>query len=64
MIDWNAFAKVNGLSVEEFKKEIYSAAACCAAMEIDNEESVDGVRFTCSDNKGMIQLFVRRIKAD
>jgi len=63
-IDWEAFAKMNGMSPEQFKKEIMSVAAVVGAMAIDANDEQDMVmKFTCSDNIGKIMLTIRRVKS-
>jgi hypothetical protein len=66
MFDWQEIASQNGLSVDEFKKEIYSIAACVGAMDLDAKGggTNDAMRFTCSDGKGKLELYVRRIDDD
>ena len=60
MINWQEIAQQNGLSIDEFEKEIYSVAACIAAMQLDKKPNVDSMRFTCSDEVGKLELIVRR----
>lgn len=62
MIDWREVAQQNGLSIEEFEKEIYSVAACIAAMHLDKKPNVDSMRFTCSDEVGSLELIARRVE--
>lgn len=62
MIDWQEVAQQNSLSIDEFEKEIYSIAACMAAMSLDKQDDADAMRFTCSDNVGRLELIVRRVK--
>ena len=62
MIDWRKVAEQNGLTTSEFEKEIYSVAACIAAMSLDKQDDADAMRFTCSDNVGRLELIVRRVK--
>ena len=61
MIDWREVAQQNSLSIDEFEKEIYSIAACMAAMSLDKEDEAE-MWFTCSDNVGKLELIVRRVK--
>ena len=46
MINWQEIAQQNGLSIDEFEKEIYSIAACMAAMSLDKQDDADAMRFT------------------
>ena len=62
MIDWRKVAEQNGLTTSEFEKEIYSVAACIAAMSLDKQDDADVMRFTCSDNVGRLELIVRRVE--
>lgn len=59
-INWEEIAKNNNLTFGEFKKEIYFAAACIGSMEIDKNEIGGHMKFTCSDNIGPIELWIRR----
>jgi CO/xanthine dehydrogenase Mo-binding subunit len=63
MIDWQKVADDNGLSVEEFKKEVYTIAACIGIMDVDNKngEAV-AMRFTCFDDVGKIEMMIKRIE--
>jgi hypothetical protein len=54
MINWQEIAQQNDLSIDEFEKEIYSVAACIAAMQLDKKPNVDSMRFTCSDEVGRL----------
>ena len=60
MINWQEIAQQNGLSIDEFEKEIYSVAAYIAAIRLEEKPNVDSMRFTCSDNVGRLELIVRR----
>lgn len=63
MIDWQEIAVQNGLSIEEFKVELYTAAAAIAAMDLDKQEHRgDCIKFTCSDEVGKLELYVRRVE--
>ena len=64
MIDWRKVAEQHGLSAAEFKEEVYSVAAIVAAIDIDNQEGGNAVKFTCSDNVGNLELIVRRVSDD
>lgn len=60
-INWRKIAEDHHLTPKEFEKEIYTMCCALASMDIDKSESVDGIQFTCSDNKGRIQLTVERV---
>ena len=60
MIDWRKIAEQNGLSTEEFAKEIFTVAACLGAMSLDEQQIGDSLKFTCSDDIGPLELWVRR----
>lgn len=62
MIDWKDLADVNNWTPEQFRKEIFTVASVLGAMRLDeaNEEEGDMLRFTCSDDTGKIELYVRR----
>ena len=62
MIDWRRFAEAQGLTVEEFKKEIFTAACAIAAVDLDAQEEGTALRFICNDGRGDLELYVRRIK--
>lgn len=62
MINWSEIAELNGLSPEEFKKEVFTVAACIGAMELDEKEKGIALRFTCSDGIGPLELIVRRVE--
>ena len=64
MINWQKVADQNGLTPEEFEKEILSVAACIGAMSLDGQKVGDHLRFTCYDDKGQIELWVRRLTCD
>ncbi len=63
MINWKEIAEQNGLSVEEFKKEIFTSAACIGIMDVDskNGEAV-AMRFTCFDDVSKIEMVIKRIE--
>ena len=65
MIDWEDLADINNWSQEQFRKEILTVAAVVGAMELDksNEEG-EVFRFTCSDDAGKIELYVRRTNGE
>jgi hypothetical protein len=60
VIDWAKVAKEYGLTPKQFRKEVYTVAAVCAAMELDKSEDADAMRFICSDQKSQLQLEVKR----
>lgn len=60
MIDWRKVAEQNCMTPEEFKKEIFTVAACLGAMALDEQEIADSLKFTCSDETGPLELWVRR----
>lgn len=64
MIDWRKIAADNNLSTEEFAKEMFTVAACLAAMSLDRDEDKECLKFTCSDDKGPLELYVRRLDSD
>lgn len=59
MINWEQIAQQNGLTPEEFTKEILTCAAVVGAMELDKNYS-NRIRFTCSDQIGEIEVTVKR----
>jgi hypothetical protein len=60
MIDWEDIASKNGLSVEEFKKEIFTSACAIAAIDIDKHEAGSVMKFTCSDEEGPLVMIIKR----
>ena len=60
MINWKEIAEQNNLTPEEFQKEIFTVAACLGSMSLDEQEIGDSLKFTCSDDKGPLELWVRR----
>tara|TARA_R110000851_G_C13040252_1_gene562088 strand:- start:1144 stop:1335 length:192 start_codon:yes stop_codon:yes gene_type:complete len=60
MIDWKDIASKNGLSVEEFKKEIFTSACAIAAIDIDKQEDGTVMKFTCSDDQGPLVMIIKR----
>ena len=60
MINWKEVAEQNGLTPEEFRTEILSVAACVGAMSLDDQQIGDSLKFTCSDDKGPLELWIRR----
>ena len=64
MIDWESIAKSNGLSPEEFTREILTIAACVGTMGIDRQSNdITELKFTCSDEVGKIEVTVKRIES-
>lgn len=61
MIDWQKVAKENNLSPTEFENEIYSIAACIGAIALDRQDAGDCIKFSCSDDIGPLELFIRRV---
>lgn len=59
MINWEQIAKQNGLTPEEFTKEILACAAVVGVMKADSEYS-QAIKFTCSDEVGEIEVTVKR----
>ena len=61
-INWQKVASDNGLSVDEFKKEIFTVACAIATESIDNNaDGNDALKFTCSDQISKVEMIVRRI---
>jgi hypothetical protein len=59
-IDWKNMAEENGLTPEEFRKEIFCVAACLGAMDLDKEECTgDTVKFTTSFGGKKIHVYVK-----
>jgi hypothetical protein len=63
MIDWEQVARVNGLTQQEFEKEILTVAACLGVMRIDNGDAgeADTLKFTCNDQVSEIAVYVKRL---
>lgn len=62
MIDWESIAKSNGLSPEEFTREILTIAACVGTMGIDQlGDDITELKFTCNDQIGKVEVTVKRI---
>ena len=59
-IDWREIAKQNNLTPDEFKKEIFTVAACIGAIALDDQKIGDSLKFTCSDDVGPLELWIRR----
>lgn len=63
MIKWEEVAKQNNLTVEEFKIEMYTNAACIGIMEVDGKKGeAVAMRFTCYDDVGKIEMVIKRIE--
>jgi hypothetical protein len=60
MIDWRKVAKSNGLTNEEFEKEIFTVAACLGAITLDSQKEGDCLKFSCSDDVGRLELYIKR----
>ena len=63
MINWRKTAEQNGLTPEEFEREIMMAACAMATMKIDkrSDSQANCFKFTSSDQVGKIELYVRRV---
>ena len=61
-VDIEQWAKMNNLTPEEFKKEVFTMAAALGAMDLDDRgaDSDEAMKFTRSDSIGKIELYVRR----
>ena len=59
MINWKEIAEQNGLSPNDLAVEIFSAACAIAAVRMDEEES-EGMKFTCSDDVGVMKMVITR----
>lgn len=63
MIKWKEVAEQNNLTVEEFKTEMYTSAACIAIMDVDSKKGdALAMRFTCYDDVGKIEMVIKRIE--
>ena len=64
-IDWRKIAEQNGLTHQEFTKEIFSVAGILGAMKLDERSTSENeaIRFTCSDGDGEIEVYIRRKEA-
>ena len=60
-INWQQVAQQNGLTPEEFKREIFTVACAIGAMEIDRPNQYGYLKFTCSDDVGPLELFIKRV---
>ena len=61
-INWQQVAQQNGLTPAEFKKEIFTVACALGSMDLDNQESGTALKFTCSDDVGKLELFIKRVE--
>lgn len=61
-VDIEQWAKMNNLTPEEFKEEVFTVAAALGAMDLDARGvgSDEVMKFTRSDSVGKIELYVRR----
>lgn len=61
MIDWKLVAEQNGMTPEEFKKEIFTVAACLGAMALGSRGATkdEAMRFTTSGETGEIEILIR-----
>ena len=55
------WAKINGMTPDEFKKEVFTYAACLGAMDFDARKAGkdEAMRFTTTGETGTIELFIR-----
>ena len=60
-INWQQLVQQNGLTPEEFKKEIYSVACAVGAMDLDNQDAGTELKFTCADEIGKLELLIKRV---
>lgn len=55
------WARRNGMTPEEFKREVFTSAAAIGAMEIDKRgDDGEALRFTCADSVGGITVYIKR----
>jgi len=61
-INWREVARQYNLTVDQFKDQLFTTAAAMGAMEIDQYdfEQTGQFKFTCSDEIGEIELYVKR----
>ena len=61
-VDIEQWAKMNNLTPDEFKKEVFTMAAALGAMDLDDRgaDSDEAMKFTRSDSVGEIEVYVRR----
>ena len=60
MIDWKRFADMNGLTPEQFRKEIYMSMVAMADMQIDESEH-NGIAFSMGVKDYKVRVIVERI---
>jgi len=60
MINWQEIAEQNNLTPDEFKKEVFTVAACLGAMDLDANDSANAIKFTCSDEEGPLEVYIKR----
>ena len=60
-INWQSVAEQNGLTPDEFSKEIFTVACALAAMKIDSQDNDGVLKFTCSDEFGKLEMHVHRV---
>lgn len=61
MIDWLKVAESNNMTIADFEKELFSAAAVLGAMRLDSGES-NGIVFCCLGDIGKIKMTITRCK--
>lgn len=61
MVDWKKIAKANDLTPDEFKKEIFTIAACLGAIDLDERSATDDecMKFTTTGETGAIEIYIR-----
>lgn len=59
-IDWQEIASLYGLTTEEFKIEVFKAAAALGAIDLPDEYDGSIIRFTCTDEHGPVEVLIRR----
>ena len=60
MIDWQKVAKQNNMTTEQFTIELLQAAAALCVMQIDEQSDNDTLKFKTSDEKGKLEVYIRR----
>lgn len=61
-INWEQVARDNGLSPEEFTKEILHIACVLGVMQIDKREVGTVLTFTPEDSISKVELTIRRVE--
>ncbi len=61
MIEWQKVAQQNNLTTEQFTIELLQAAAALGVMQIDEQSNNDTLKFKTSDDKGRIEVYIRRV---